>query len=126
MANYELRDERYTKDSLPYCSHEVIAMMKNKGYMPGMGLGKEGKRVVKFPDFKIELTKEGLGFIEGCDGIKNNLGTHNGNVVKEGGDFPFCGFLEFWVGKDGKVYPGWEMFFNEKLTFKKKPIMVIK
>ena len=101
-------------------------MMKNKGYMPGMGLGKEGKRVVKFPDFKIELTKEGLGFIEGCDGIKKNLGTHNGNVVKEGGDFPFCGFLEFWVGKDGKVYPGWEMFFNEKLTFKKKPIMVIK
>ena len=85
MADYELRDERYTTDSLPYCSQEMIAMMKNKGYMSGIGLGKEGKRVVKFPDFKTQLTKEGLGFIEGCDRIKKNLGTHNGNVVKEGG-----------------------------------------
>ena len=24
------------------------------------------------------------------------------------------------------MYPGWEMFFNEKLTFKEKPIVVIK
>ncbi|KAK9988732.1 hypothetical protein SO802_028971 [Lithocarpus litseifolius] len=30
------------------------------------------------------------------------------------------------VGKDGKVYPGWEMFFNEKITFKEKPTVVIK
>ena len=27
---------------------------------------------------------------------------------------------------DGKMYPGWEIFFNEKLTFKEKPIVVIK
>ena len=46
--------------------------------------------------------------------------------MKEGGDFPYCGFLEPWVGKDGRVYPGWEMFFNEKITFKEKPTMVIK
>ena len=46
--------------------------------------------------------------------------------MKEGGEFPFCGFLELWVGKDGKVYLGWEVFFNEKLTFKEKPIVVIK
>ena len=72
------------------------------------------------------MTKEGLGFLEGCDGIKKNHGTLNGNFVKEGGDFPYCGFPEPWVGKDGKVYPGWEIFFNEKLTFKKKLIVVIK
>jgi len=36
-------NERYTTDLLPYCSHKVIAMMKNMGYMPSMGLGKEGK-----------------------------------------------------------------------------------
>jgi len=46
--------------------------------------------------------------------------------VKEGGDFPFCGFPELWVDKDGKVNPDWEIFFNEKLTFKEKPTMVIK
>ncbi|KAK9998033.1 hypothetical protein SO802_017636 [Lithocarpus litseifolius] len=43
MADYGLKDERYTIDLLFYCCHEVIAMMKNIGYMPGMGLGKEGK-----------------------------------------------------------------------------------
>jgi len=36
----------------PYCSHEVIAMMKNMGYMPGMGLGKEGRGVFEFPNVK--------------------------------------------------------------------------
>ena len=40
-------------DLLPYCSHEVIAIMKNMGYMLGMGLGKEGKWVVEFPKFEI-------------------------------------------------------------------------
>ena len=82
--------------------------------------------MVEFLDFKIQLTMEGLRFFEGCDGIKKNLGTLNGNFMKEGGDFPFCGFLELWIGKDGKVYLGWEMFFNEKLTFKEKLTMVIK
>ena len=70
-------------------------MMKNMGYMPGMGLGKEGKGVAKFPNFKTQLTKKDLGFFEGYDGIKKNLGTLNGNFVKEGEDFPFCGFPEF-------------------------------
>ena len=71
------------------------------------------------------MTKKGLGFLEGCEGIKKNHGTLNGNFVK-GGDFPHCGFPEPWVGKDGRMYPSWEMFFNEKLTFKEKPTIVIK
>ena len=60
MANYGLKDERYTTDLLPYYSHKVIAMMKNMAYMPGMVLGKEGRWVVEFLDFKTQLTKEGL------------------------------------------------------------------
>ena len=95
MDNYELKGERYTMDLVPYCSHEVITMMKNMSYMPGMGLGKEGKGVVEFPNCKTQLTKGGLGFFEGCDGIKQNLGTFNGNFVKEGGDFPFVASLNF-------------------------------
>ena len=83
-----MKDERYTTDLLPYCSHGVIAMMKKMGYMLGMGLGKEGKGVAEFPNFKTQLTKAGLGFFEGCDRIKRKLGTLNGNFEKEGGDFP--------------------------------------
>ena len=43
MADYGLKDEN-TLDSILYCSYEVIAMMKNMGYMLGMGLGKRRKR----------------------------------------------------------------------------------
>ena len=71
------------------------------------------------------MTREGLGFLEGCDGIKKNHGTLNGNFVK-GGNFPYCGFTEPQVGKDGKVFLGWEMFFKEMLTLKEKPTLVIK
>ena len=64
-------------------------MMKNMGYVPGMGLRKQGKGVAESPNFKTQLTKEGLRFIEGYDGIKKNLGTLNGNFVKEEGRLPF-------------------------------------
>ena len=43
MANYGLKDDRCATNLFPYYKHEVIAMMKNVGYMPSMGLGKEGK-----------------------------------------------------------------------------------
>ena len=88
MANYGLKDEKYPTDLFPYYNHKVIAMMKNMGYMPSIGLGKKGKGVVAFPNIKTQVTKEGLGFLEGCDGIKKNHRTLNGNFVKEGGDFP--------------------------------------
>ena len=52
MADYGLKDERYTLNLVPYCSHEVIVVMKNMGYMPGLGLGKRGKWVSQFPNFK--------------------------------------------------------------------------
>ena len=48
MVDYGLKDEKYTTNLLPYCRHEVIAMMKKIGYMIGMGLGKEGRGVVEF------------------------------------------------------------------------------
>ena len=62
MADYGLKDERYATNLFRYCSHEVIAMMKNMGFMPGMGLRKEGKGVVEFPNIKAQMTREGLGF----------------------------------------------------------------
>ena len=52
MADYGLKDEKYATNLFPYCSYKMIAMMKNMGYMPGMGLRKEGKRAVEFPNIK--------------------------------------------------------------------------
>ena len=40
--------------------------------------------MVEFPNFKTRLTNEGSGFFEGCNEIKKNLSTLNGNFVKEG------------------------------------------
>ena len=80
MVDYGLKDERYTLDLVPYCSNKVITMIKNMGYMVGMGLGKEGRGVAEFPNFKSQLTKEGLGFFEGCDGIKRTLELAEGHL----------------------------------------------
>ena len=52
MADYGLKDERYATNLFAYCNHEMIAMMRNMGYMPGMDLGKEGKGIVEFPNIK--------------------------------------------------------------------------
>ena len=52
MTDYGLKDERYATNLFPYYSHEVIAMMKNMRFMPDMGLGKEGKWVIEFLNFK--------------------------------------------------------------------------
>ncbi|KAK9996658.1 hypothetical protein SO802_021344 [Lithocarpus litseifolius] len=46
MADYGLKDERYTTNLLSYCSHEVIAMMKNMGYMPVETMLKEEEDVL--------------------------------------------------------------------------------
>ena len=52
MADYGLKDENYTMDLVLYCSHKVIVMLKNIGYMPGIGRRKEGKEVAEFSNFK--------------------------------------------------------------------------
>ena len=57
MTEYGLKDKRYTTNLLPYCSCGVITMIKKMGYMPGIGLRKEGRGVAKFPNFKTQLTK---------------------------------------------------------------------
>ena len=53
--------------------------------------------MAEFPNFKTQLTKEDLGFFEGCNRIKKNLGILNGNFMKEGkGETSlFVAFLNF-------------------------------
>ena len=58
----------------------------------GSELQMSGFEFVNMLDYGLK--DEGLGFLEGCNGIKKDLGIVNGNFVKEGGDFHFYGFLE--------------------------------
>ena len=39
-------------------------------------------------------------------------GTLNGRFVREGEDFPFCGFPEPWLNAERKRVPGFEIFFD--------------
>ena len=103
MANYGMKDKKYTLNLLSFCKHEVIMMMKKMGYMSGIGLGKEGKGIIEFLDFMTQLSREGLRFCGGCDRIMKNLGILNGNFVRKGGGFPFFGFAEPWIDNYGKM-----------------------
>ena len=43
-------------------------------------------------------------------------GTLNGRFVREGEDFPFCGFPEPWINAEKKHVPGFEIFFDLQLS----------
>lgn len=38
--------------------------------------------------------------------------------MKEGEDFPYCGFPEPWYDDEGQKHPGWEIFYEEGLYVK--------
>ena len=42
--------------------------------------------------------------------------TLNGRFVREGEDFPFCGFPEPWLNAERKRVPGFEIFFDLQLS----------
>ena len=43
-------------------------------------------------------------------------GTLNGHFVREGEDFPVCGFPEQWLNAEGARGPGFEIFFDIHLS----------
>uniref|UniRef100_A0A2N9HL80 Retrotransposon gag domain-containing protein n=1 Tax=Fagus sylvatica TaxID=28930 RepID=A0A2N9HL80_FAGSY len=61
--------------------------------------------------------KYGLGYKGDMKIIMKNKKTPNGNFVKAGESFPYCGFLEPCVKNEEKLL-GLEIFFSSKLTLK--------
>ncbi|KAK9282579.1 hypothetical protein L1049_010796 [Liquidambar formosana] len=83
--------EKISPDFGEGVNHIAAHLMKKMNFMPGMGLGKYNQGVAEFPDFKLQNNRLGLGYNDENDGLPLNQGTLNGNFVKEGDDFPYCG-----------------------------------
>ena len=43
-------------------SSTVNQMMKKMDYLPALGLGKKQQGITQLPDFKMQMTKKGLGY----------------------------------------------------------------
>lgn len=94
----------------------VAHLMKKMNFLPGIGFGKYNQGVTEFPDFKSQNHRFGIGSKGEDAEMPINRKTLNGNFVKEGEDFPYCGFLESWYDwLTGRVMPGLEVFFKEEL-----------
>ena len=113
-------------DTVPYLNERVIAMMHSMGYFPGRGLGgiKNGITEPIEPHAR-EGNRTGLGIKEEDDSfavMASSGSSLNGWFVKEGEDFPYCGFQEPWVDSKGQRVQGIEIFFEEGMLSKSAPI----
>lgn len=109
----ETEKEKVSPDFGEGVNHVVAHIMRKFGYMPGMGLGKRGDGITEFPEFHMQNNRRGLGYTgENKGSFPKNIDTLNGNFVKEGDDFPYCGFPEPWMNqRSAKKEMGLEVFF---------------
>ncbi|KAF5934569.1 hypothetical protein HYC85_030740 [Camellia sinensis] len=123
-----------------YVSAQSVYLMNKLQHILGMGLGKSGRKGVSA---LAEVPHNPHTFGLGCLPTKEDWvrkgkemagrarakqagkpfelmhrpiwGTLNGRFVREGEDFPFCGFPEPWLNAERKRVPGFEIFFDLQL-----------
>ncbi|MBY3556108.1 G patch domain-containing protein, partial [Modestobacter lapidis] len=110
--------EQIPIDSIPYVSYAVGEIMKIMGFFPGMGLGRRNQGITRAIQHTHNSLPFGLGFKPTTADRQKMLAkekerdqarakkqgytitiepyrlTLNGSFVKEGEDFPYCGFPE--------------------------------
>ena len=97
----------------------VVEMMRKMKFLPGIDLGKYGAGIAQMMEpYQQPSRFAGLGYQGKNVEMKRTVCTGsslNGYFVKEGEDFPYCGFQEPWFNSQGKRQPGLEIFFKEDL-----------
>ena len=122
--------ERVCPEYDPHGNVNVIQMFRNMHFMPGLGLGQRQQGILEPIELKKAFPPCGLGYQPSeqelrmihqsrpkrrLDCIPTIPGEFlNGRFIKEGEDFPFCGFPEPWYDhKDKKIKPGMKIFFQD-------------
>ncbi|KAF7121036.1 hypothetical protein RHSIM_Rhsim13G0127400 [Rhododendron simsii] len=120
-----------------YVSTPAVWMMKKQNYHPGLGLGKRSQGIPQMIDPPHNQYTFGLGYTptkaeieekrkESMEKAKGNTVKEkalaiqkmlNGWFVREGEDFPFCGFAETWEDEVTKQrHHGMQIFFDQECT----------
>lgn len=97
MVNVEWREKKKEKvgpefDS--YVNHLVAFLMKAMGYISRTRLGIKSNGIIELPNLHCQRDRQGLVYKEGPEKFPKNEKTLNGNFIKEGKTFPYCGFLK--------------------------------
>jgi len=128
--------ERVCPEYDPHGNVNVIQMFRNMHFMPGLGLGQRQEGISEPIVLKKSFPPCGLGYQPSerelrmirqaqprrrLDCIQTIPGDSlNGRFIKEGEDFPFCGFPEpRYDHIDKKMKPGMEIFFQDSYPWAK-------
>ncbi|KAF5934572.1 hypothetical protein HYC85_030743 [Camellia sinensis] len=120
-----------------YVSAQSVYLMNKLQHVPGMGLGRSGRKgIAALAEVPYNPHTFGLGFLPTKeDWVRKGKemagrarakqagkpfelmhrpiqGILNGRFVREGENFPFCGFPEPWLNAEKKRVPGFEIFFD--------------
>ncbi len=92
-----MKEEKTAKVETPMVIEPRVALLMEKmGYTPGIGLGKFGQGITEMIKVHTQeaTCKYGLGYKEDMKITPKNKKTLNGNFVKTGQSFRYCGLLE--------------------------------
>ena len=91
-------------------------MMRSMGYFLGRGLGESKVGISELIDPYVQVrncASLGLkGKEVGSFVTVSPDSSLNGFFIKEGEDFPYCGFQEPWMNLEGQKVQGLEIFFE--------------
>ena len=84
-------------------------MMKKMNYLPGLGLGRNQQGISEFPDFKLQMTYNGLGY-KGESSEQSRKGKEKESLYDYFMPKTGCYSDKIDIDAGGKAVSGFEMF----------------